>query len=200
MTRCAILERPFAFSAIISGTAMRVNAKRPLTRQLDATERGLAMNASRDNRAPEYFAWMNMRYRCNKPSHALYSYYGGRGVTVCEGWNDSYANFLADMGPRPGPEYSLDRIDNADGGYWCGHCTECVRLGRPANCRWATRLQQQANIRTARLLTFNGKTQCMSEWAREIGMSHQSLAYRLGLGMPVEKALTRPRQQGRRAK
>ena len=81
----------------------------------------------------EYLAWQDMRARCNTPTHRSFRYYGGRGITVDECWS-TFEQFIADMGFRPTPQHSLDRIDNA-----LGYC--------PSNCRWATKAEQASNRR-----------------------------------------------------
>ena len=88
---------------------------------------------TRYGRSRTYVTWMSMRARCNNPNAKHYEIYGGRGITVCERWNDSFENFLADMGERPAGT-SIDRIDN-DRGY------------DPGNCRWADSLTQRHNRR-----------------------------------------------------
>jgi hypothetical protein len=82
---------------------------------------------------PEYKVWAAMIQRCSNPNNADYPDYGGRGIRVCDRWL-KFANFYADMGPRPSPQHSIDRIDN-DGNYALG------------NCRWATAADQRANQR-----------------------------------------------------
>lgn len=88
-------------------------------------------HASGGTKSPEYVSWTNMKMRCNNPLHNRYQRYGGRGITVCERWNE-FPNFFEDMGPKPSPKHSLDRIDNS-GNY------------EPGNCRWATVKQQNNN-------------------------------------------------------
>ena len=84
-------------------------------------------------KAPLYAVWSAMRQRCSNPRNKDYRHYGGRGITVCDRWA-VFENFLADMGERPGPGYSIDRVDN-DQGYF------------PENCRWATQSEQVRNSR-----------------------------------------------------
>lgn len=127
---------------------------------------------------PEYRAWIGMISRCNDPSVPCYSKYGGRGICVCQRWM-SFQHFLSDMGTRPSPQHSIDRIDN-DGNY------------EPGNCRWATKKQQSRNIRSNRLLTLNGQTKCVSEWAEFIGIKRTTLDERLRHGWSIEDALTLP--------
>lgn len=85
-------------------------------------------------KSPEYNSWDAMIQRCRNPLGKNYHHYGGRGITVCERWLSSFENFYADMGPKPTPKHSIDRINN-DGNY------------EPGNCRWATQSEQNFNKR-----------------------------------------------------
>lgn len=139
-------------------------------------------------RSREHRSWMSARERCTNQRNKAYADYGGRGITMCAGW-ESFAAFLADMGPCP-PGMTIDRIDN-DGGYWCGRCDQCVRLELSANCRWATRQQQNNNRRLAVLVTVRGETLNVTEWARRSGLSHHTIARRIARGWTPEQAVTK---------
>lgn len=127
------------------------------------TTHGLAA-AARNRRHPLYQTWRGMRARCRNPRSADWPKYGGRGITVCERWH-SFVNFLADIGERPSPDHSIDRIDN-DQGY------------EPGNVRWATNTEQARNRRSNKLT---------SDLVREIhgriehGESSMSVARRMGV-------------------
>lgn len=131
-------------------------------------------------KTPEYNIWAGMVQRCTNDNNEAYSYYKGRGITVSEEWLSSFENFYRDMGPRPGPDYSIDRIDNNK-----GYCKD--------NCRWATRKEQNNNQRKNKKVTFNGKTQSLHEWASELNMNYDTLHGRLfDHRWPIEKAFTKP--------
>jgi hypothetical protein len=136
-------------------------------------------NAVNGARTAEYRAWESMRRRCESPVNRMFRHYGGRGIAVCQEWRASFERFLADVGPRPGEGYSLDRIDT-DGDY------------RPGNVRWADRLTQQRNRRNNVMLTLNGVTRCEAEWATLLGIGRWVLSRRLRRGWTVERALTTP--------
>lgn len=142
-------------------------------------------------RTQEYHIWACMRDRCCNVNNHSYVFYGGRGITVCERWLNSFVTFFDDMGIRPSLQHSIERIDN-DGNYSCGHCEECLRNGWPANCCWATRPQQARNTSRNRLLTHNGQTMCLAAWAETLGINIVTLHSRLKAGWSVEKSLTTP--------
>lgn len=128
-------------------------------------------------RTPEHQTWLHMRARCENPNDCDYADYGGRGIRVCDRWK-SFSNFYADMGPRP-DGFEIDRISN-DGNY------------EPNNCRWANRFTQMQNTRLTRHLTLNGKTLCLAQWSRELGISTATLSQRLQK-WTLERALSTPK-------
>jgi len=135
---------------------------------------------------PTYSSWEHMRCRCNNPNSNYFADYGGRGITVCERWL-KFENFYKDMGDRPSQGHTLGRIDN-NGPY------------SPENCRWETVSQQQSNRRNTRFLTYNGKTQTLTEWSLEIGIPYGTLRSRIDqYGWSVEESLTTPLMRIRRA-
>lgn len=134
----------------------------------------LQKEAARDSRtshglssSPEYRAWSGLRGRCSNPRNKAYHNYGGRGITVCDRWIDDFDAFLSDMGKRPSPKHSIDRIEN-DLGY------------SPDNCRWATKKTQGRNRRG---LIATQSTSNLKEAAEATGVTYgtaHSRVYRLG--------------------
>ena len=129
----------------------------------------------------EFRIWDSMRRRCGDPKHPSYADYGGRGIRVCERWQD-FAAFRDDVGPRPTPEHQIERVDND-----CGY--------EPENCVWATRVAQSNNRRSSRRLTMNGETLTMAQWERRQGLKAGAIFRRLQQGWSVEDAITRPRRK-----
>jgi hypothetical protein len=137
---------------------------------------------------PTYTIWKGLKKRCYNEKTEAYRNYGGRGIRVCDRWLDpenGFVNFLEDMGERPSDNHEVDRYPNQDGNY------------EPGNCRWATHTEQARNKRNNKLLTHNGKTQCVAAWAEELGMRQTTISDRLRRGWSVEKTLTAPKQSNR---
>lgn len=118
-------------------------------------------------RTPEYRTWADMRARCSNPRHPNFRHWGGRGITVCEAWEDFRA-FYADMGVRPASSsrMTLERVDN-EKGY------------SPDNCVWATSATQRKNTRKTRRVTIGERTLCLKDWCREIGIAYTTVQQRI---------------------
>lgn len=129
---------------------------------------------------PEYEIWGGIKSRCHCKTATGYKNYGGRGIQVCERWRASFSAFLADVGPRPSPQHSLDRFPNNDGNY------------EPGNVRWATPSQQHNNKRTNVRLTFNGQERTLKQWEEHLGLGRGTLWGRLNAGWTLQAALTSP--------
>lgn len=124
-----------------------------------------------------YIRWRNMLARCQQESCPNYPWYGGRGIRVCERWQDFDA-FASDVEALPGTGSDLDRID-VNGDY------------EPSNCRWATRRQNQRNQRRSHLVTWQGATLHYIEWAERLGLKPETLRSRLYRRQwPINRAMT----------
>lgn len=129
----------------------------------------------------EYGIYRAMVERCRNPNNDRYKDYGGRGIRV--EW-PSFEAFLADMGKRPSPKHSINRLNN-DASY------------NAKNCRWATQREQLLNRRNNRRITYQGRTQTITEWAEEQHMPVVTLRARLERGWTLHDALYRSRQKRR---
>lgn len=127
---------------------------------------------------PEYKAWDNARSRCYRVKDRKYPLYGGRGITMCDRWRQSFANFYEDLGRRPSDRHSLDRI-NSNGNY------------EPGNCRWATIVEQNNNRSINRRLVVDGRTVTVAEAARLTGIPHATILGRLDGGKSDAEAIKR---------
>lgn len=126
-----------------------------------------------------YRIWKNIKTRCNNPNFYLYNRYGGRGIRVCNEWENSFENFYEwAMNNGYTDELTIDRINN-DKGY------------APGNCRWATRNEQSRNNSRVVMVSHNGKTQCIKDWSKELGIPAETLRRRLLNGLTIEIAFSK---------
>jgi len=131
----------------------------------------------------EHVAWTCLIQRCYNPNDCGYANYGGRGIRVCDRWREpngqGFLNFLSDMGAKPFKNLTVER--KLVNGNYC-----------PENCCWATNTEQARNRRSNLNLTHDGKTQCLTAWAEELGMTRSTLKSRLQRGWSIEEVLTAP--------
>lgn len=127
-----------------------------------------------------YSVWISMRDRCKNPNNSVYKNYGGRGITVCQEWDESFEAFHRDVGDPPTSKHTIDRINN-DGNY------------EPGNVRWVTMKKQARNRRSNFLITYDGKTMTSIEWGELLGIRAATIRQRIKRdGWSIEKALTTP--------
>ena len=127
----------------------------------------------------EYRVWQAMRVRCFNPGCKAYKNYGGRGITVCDRWKDSFEAFYQDMGPKPSLDHEIDREDN-DGNY------------EPGNCRWATRSNNSRNRRSCIWVMFEGKRRLLIELCEQFGVRSDTIRRRLKCGETADEAFANP--------
>lgn len=132
-----------------------------------------------DSYSKEYAAWYSMLDRCYNKACQAWSNYGGRGIIVCDRWLgiEGFNNFCNDMGVKPSPEHSIDRI-NSNGNY------------EPNNCRWATDKEQARNRRTNKLISIGEETKSMAEWCEIYDIQYSLVKDRISDGWDPLKALT----------
>lgn len=144
--------------------------------------------ASRTGAAPEYTAYMAMKTRCLNPNSTRFDYWGGRGVKICQRWLDSFENFLEDMGPKPSPFHTLDRLDSS-------------KDYEPGNCQWlekdnhARKSLKDQHERQRRYIVYNGERRTTKDWAERQGLTISTLDQRVRAGWDVHRMLTTPRQE-----
>ncbi len=135
------------------------------------------------SKLPEHSIWRGILQRCYNPKRVKYKIYGARGIVVCDRWLERYGkgfkNFLQDMGPRPGKEWSIERIDNSG-------------VYSPENCKWATKKEQARNRTTSRVEEYKGAKKSLAEWADTAPVSYATLQARLNKGWSMEKAMETP--------
>lgn len=124
----------------------------------------------------EYRAWSNMKNRCTNPKYELYHRYGGRGITVCDEWVNSFETFLKDMGKKPSKQHSIDRINN-DLGY------------SKDNCKWATKKEQSNNTKNTKMVELNGILKPLSYWCDTMNLNKSTILKRISTGMNPQDAI-----------
>jgi len=127
-----------------------------------------------------YSIWNMIKSRCYNKNNKRYKDWGGRGITMCEEWRNDFVAFKEwALSNGYSDDLTIDRIDN-NGNY------------EPENCRWATYTEQANNTSANHCLSYNGKTQSIALWSREVGLTERTLAKRIRRGWSIEEALTKP--------
>lgn len=126
---------------------------------------------------PEYRAWIGMHTRCYNPNRPFWARYGGRGIKVCDRWHSktpttSFLNFFEDMGRKPTAKHTLERLNN-DADY------------SPSNCVWALESQQARNRSNTNVVEYDGRSQCLKDWAKELGVDRGSIYRRRAKGQTL---------------
>lgn len=140
---CGIVEKNIRASDLRNGKTLMCK---------DCSQSNLKSTKKDPRTNYEYNSWVSMIQRCTNPSCKDYKHYGARGITICDAWLNSFEAFYMMVGPRPAPNYTLERID-----YEKGY--------EPGNVKWIPRSEQPKNKRDNVRLTIDGETKLVSEWA-----------------------------------
>lgn len=128
---------------------------------------------------PEYKVWVNIHTRCYNPKSKSFSRYGAKGIVMSDVWRDSFEAFYRDMGPRPSPRHSVERVQN--------------HLGYSAdNCVWATLSEQARNKSTSIRYTLEGVTKTLKEWASDVGLDYHAAYWRHQQGWTIDRIINTP--------
>lgn len=145
--------------------------------QRDSKGRFVAKHGAKNTKI--YRVWCGMKERCNNPHNKSFARYGGRGIKVCEEWDASFEIFYKwaiKNGYKEG--LTIDR-ENNDGNY------------EPDNCRWITTAEQNRNYSKNHLITYEGKTKCLSDWANYFGINRGTILFRLNQGKPLDEVFSK---------
>jgi len=129
------------------------------------------------SKSPEHNAWRAMIGRCHTPTNKRWSYYGGRGIVVCEAWRNDFMAFYKHIGDRPSDKHSIDRID-VNGNY------------EPGNVRWATQKCQSRNRRSNVFYELNGMRMTLPEWAEHLSIPEITMRKRLKAGLSLDQVFS----------
>lgn len=161
-----------------------------LTREINQSRKGERRPDWNGYRSPDhpnrntYSSWQSMKKRCLDPNSTGYANYGGKGITVCRRWLESFLNFVEDMGERP-QGTTIDRWPDREGDY------------EPSNCRWATGSEQCYNRSISRPITIGTETKFLGQWCEQFGIGQTTVNQRERYGWDIITALTTPVQQRR---
>jgi hypothetical protein len=164
-------------SALVSGNTKSCGCLKDETSGNHLITHGLS-------KLPEYRLWCHIIDRCENPRNKAFALYGAQGIRMIGLWRQTFVAFYGDMGHRPSPLHSIDRIDPA--GPYTGPCAEYPQ----GNCRWATTIEQANNMRTNIRFTFNSRTQTLAEWCHELQLNYMTVYSRLERGWTIDRALT----------
>lgn len=172
-------EKEVDFNSIKSGRSTSCGCFNKENAKRIHTKHGKAMLET-GVRHPDYCIWIKMKSRCLNPNDKSYKSYGGRGISVCDRWKDSFENFIEDMGWRPNNNYSIERID-----YNGNYC--------PENCKWVHKSEQTKNTRRVKTIKYQNSYYCLADLCRLLDLPYGTMRHRVyDLNMPFSEAIKYP--------